>query len=113
MIPPEIVQAIVIAVGNFLGILVAYYLLDRRTERKIGKYWQKIRKSPEGEDMFALIKEGRNFLQSKEVKDLMKDLSAGLDELRALLKQIREKAEASAKEEDTGGPLLPSLEEGK
>lgn len=103
-----ILQAIIIAIGNFSGILAAYYLLDRRTEGKINKYWRRIKTSPEGEDVFTIAREVRALLKSDKVQGLFKEAYEVLSEVRALLKMLKEKAEADESDEES--PRLPTLD---
>jgi hypothetical protein len=107
----EILQAVIIAAGNFGGILIGYHLLERKIDRKILKYWLKVRGSPEGKDLFALLKDSNTVLKSPETQNLLKDLDAGVNEVREFLKKLREKAESGTEEsEEEQKPLLPSLE---
>lgn len=110
MIPTEISQAVIIALGNFFGILTAYFLLDRRMEGKINKYLRRAKTSPEGQDLFKLVKDVKAFMESNEMQELLKEARAGLSELRSLLKKIKERAEEPVEDDGEAEELLPSLE---
>lgn len=109
IIPIELVQAFVIAVGNFAGILVGYYFLEKRTDRKIGRYWQKARTSPEGKDLFAIFKEVHVLLKSEKVQQLVNELGDVVVEARALLKKMKERFETQPEDTEDDGDVLPSL----
>lgn len=109
MIPTEIVQALIIALGNFGGILVAYYLLDRRIEGKVLKYWQKIKASEEGQDLFTILKETKTFIKSGEAQKLFKEAEELMNEFRALLKMIKERTAPQEEDDEKDSPVLPRL----
>jgi len=107
---PEIFQIFII-LGNIAGWLAVYYLVDRKVDRKISKYWKQIRESEEGQDLFALIKETKNLMQSEQTQKLFAEAHDVLADFRAILKMLRERAESSEEEsEDSDRPVLPRLE---
>jgi len=106
-----LLQSIIIAVGNCVGIAFASWLLiDRKIDRKIMKYWRQVRSSPEGKNLLKILEEGRKLLESEEAKSVIIELKEAVSELRAILKKMREKAESSEENEEIDWKL-PSLAE--
>ncbi len=108
MIPTEVFQIFIIF-GNILGWWGIYKLVDRKVDKKIMKYWHRARSSPEGQDLFTILRETKILLQSEEPKKLFVEAAEILGEVRFLLKKIKERAEATEEDGDVQEPLLPSL----
>lgn len=114
MIPPELVplvSALIIGVANFTSVLLAYYRMERRIDKKADQYWQKVKESEEGKAALDILQETRALLKSGEAKEFLAEAKEAFVEVRALLKKLRERAEAPATEdEEEEGDLLPRLE---
>lgn len=107
MIPSEIFQFLII-IGNIVGWLIIYRLVDRKVDRKAMKYWRRIKGSEEGQDLFTLLKEAKNLIKSEEAQSLFKEAHEVLAEFRAVLKRFSASAEAA--EEDDEPPVeFPTL----
>lgn len=105
-----LLQSVIIAVGNSVGIAFASWLfIDRKIDKKITKYWRQVRNSPEGKDMLKILEDTRNLLESEEAKNIMKELKEGVSEFRVLLRKMREKAESSGESEEETDWKLPEL----
>ena len=107
MIPGEIFQFLII-IGNVLGWLAIYRLVDRKVDRKVAKYWRRIKESEEGQDLFTLLKEANKLIRSEEAQSLFKEAHEVLAEFRAVLKRFKESTEA-AEEDDDEPVALPTL----
>jgi hypothetical protein len=108
MISPQVLQAIIIAFGNFFGILASYYLLDRRIEGKLTKYWSRIKNSEEGRNIFTIAEDLKNLLEGEEPQKLLTEASKILMESRVILKAMKERLEPD-EEGDDEEPRLPTL----
>jgi len=107
---PELFQVFII-IGNVVGWLAIYYLVDRKIDKKVAKYWKQIRESEEGQDLFALVKETKNLIQSEQTQKLFAETHDLLADFRAILKMLRERAENTQDEaDDSDRPVLPKLE---
>lgn len=114
MIPNEaipLLSALIIGAANFASILLAYYRMERRIDKKIQKYWNLIKGSEEGQDLFTLVKEAKNLVKGEETQKLFKEAYEILADFRDLVKKIKERMEASTSEEEDTEPMpvLPSL----
>lgn len=107
-----ILQSIIVATGNIIGIIVAYLILERRTERKMMKYWKRIKASEEGKSMLEILAEGKKLLKSPEGAELIKEAHAAIVEFRGIMKNLKERMEESPESEVEEEDLtLPSLHE--
>jgi len=117
MIDPEmipLVSALIVGVANFCSILLAYYRMERRFDKKADQYWKKVKKSDEGKAAIEILEETRKLLKSGEAEKFLAEAKEAFVELRALLKKIRKKSEAPpTEEEEEEGDLLPRLGEKK
>lgn len=113
MIPPEmipLVSALIVGVANFTSVLLAYYRMERRIDKKADQYWQKVKESDEGKAAIEILEETRALLKSGEAKEFLAEAKEAFVEMRALLKKMREKAEAPPTEdEEEEGDLLPRI----
>jgi len=108
VIPTEVFQILII-IGNVFGWLGIYYLVDRKVDKKVMKYWRKVKESEEGQDLFTILREVKRWIKSGETQKLFKEGEELISEFRALLKTIKERTQPSEEsEEDT--PVLPRLE---
>jgi predicted transcriptional regulator len=101
---PEIVpllQSLIIAGGNVVGIIIAYVILERRTDKKIDKYWKRIKSSEEGGSALELLGELKKLSKSPEAKELIKEAYATFKELREIMKKLKERMEEAPEGEDT------------
>lgn len=99
MIPGEIFQFLII-IGNIVGWLAIYRLVDRKVDRKAAKYWRRIKESEEGQDLFTLLKEAKKLIKSEEAQSLFKEAHEVLAEFRAVLKRFKESTEAVEEDDD-------------
>ena len=117
-----LVSAIIIAVGNFLGLWRGFLgierkidkklnLYEKRFDAKIDAYWEKFRLSEEGKALMESLDGLRKIVKTSEASDLLKEATAAFKELRTIMKKMAERMEASQEtEEEEESPVLPSLE---
>lgn len=106
----QILEALIIAIGNCVGIGIGSWLfIDRKIDRKISKYVRLFRSSEEGKDMGKLLSDAKKFVDSGEMQDLVGEAKAGLKELRGLLQSLRERYEQSQQEDEETEPVIPQI----
>jgi hypothetical protein len=114
---PETFQILVIianASGMFGGIIAAYFLIDRKIDRKISKYAKKMKESDEGKNATAILKETRMFIEGKQFQTLIKEAGDVVKEARTLLKVLTDKfTPSSTVEEQEEEQVLPGMPGGK
>jgi len=114
---PETFQIIVIianAAGMFGGIIAAYFLIDRKIDRKISKYAKKMKESDEGKNATAILKETRTFIEGKQFQTLIQEAGDVVKEARTLLKALTDRFTPSATTEESEEQVqLPGMPGGK
>ena len=104
----QIVSAVIVAAGNFLGLYLGFRRIERKIDKKVEQYTNKFRDSKEGATFLEVMSDVEKLLKSEESKELLEGLTEAMKELRAFLKQLRERA-AQPEEEEEDEEVLPTL----
>jgi len=103
----QIVSAVIVAAGNFLGLYLGFRRIERKIDKKVEQYTNKFRDSKEGATFLEVMSDVEKLLKSEESKELLEGLTEAMKELRGFLKQLRERATQPEEEEEE--EVLPTL----
>jgi len=104
----QIVSAVIVAAGNFLGLYLGFRRIERKIDKKVEQYTNKFRDSKEGATFLEVMSDVEKLLKSEESKELLEGLTEAMKELRGFLKQLRERA-AQPESEEEEEDVLPTL----
>jgi hypothetical protein len=105
----QIVSAIIVSVGNFAGLYLGFRRIEKKIDRKVEQYTNKFRASKEGATFLEVMSDVEKLLKSDESKELIEGLTEATKELRAFLKQLRERAAQPETEDEEEEEVLPTL----
>jgi len=108
VIVAQFISAIIIAVGNFLGLYLGFRRIERKIDKKVEQYTNKFRDSKEGATFLEVMSDVQKLLKSEESKELLEGLTEAMKELRGFLKQLRERA-SQPEEDEEEEEVLPTL----
>ena len=109
----QIVSAIIVAAGNFLGLYLGFRRIEGKIDRKVEQYTNKFRDSKEGATFLEVMSDVQKLLKSEESKELLEGLTEAMKELRSFLKQLRERAAQLESEDEEEEEVLPTLKKEK
>jgi ferritin-like metal-binding protein YciE len=105
-----LVSALIVGVANFVSILLAYYRMERRVEKKLDAYWKKFKNSKDGKAFLEIVQETEKLIKTSEVSALINEATGAFKELRSIMTKFAEKMETSqTPSEDEEEELLPRL----
>jgi len=113
VIVAQFISAIIIAVGNFLGLYLGFRRIERKIDKKVEQYTNKFRDSKEGATFLEVMSDVQKLLKSEESKELLEGLTEAMKELRGFLKQLRERATQPEEEEKESEEFIPPLKKKK
>jgi len=109
-----LISALIVGVANFVSILLAYYRMERRVDKKIDTYWNKFKKSEEGKAFLEILEGTRQMVKTSEASELLNEATGAFKEIRTIMKKFAERMEAPLEEgEEEEEDVLPTLKKKK